>query len=93
MALDLEIYNGKPTDSLSAFWWCILSPHFVWCGEFGEIHSRKTRSVYARGWEQVYMFPAFVERLRALALSLTFESFELVAEYEWPEGWRADGPI
>lgn len=101
--LDLEVYNGEPTDDAGVFWWCSLAPYRVhYDGEHVSIHKRVgeteslvlwSRTPAASGWEQVEIFPAYVERLRALALLLTFDGSELQAEYEWPKGWKCDGPI
>lgn len=100
--LDLEVYNGEPTDDAGVFWWCSLSPYRlnVWDSSQPRIYKRVAGSeqlslvnLRASGWFEVEIFPAYVEHLRALALRLTFDGFELQAEYEWPEGWKCDGPI
>lgn len=97
---DLEIYNGEPTDDFSVFWWLALSPHYARVDESKDrndppviLHRNHRGEPVAHGWSQIEIFPAFVERLRALALVLTFDGSELQAQYEWSKGWVVDGPI
>lgn len=102
--LDLEIYNGQPTDDASVWDWCRMAPYFMqYTGAPTTVNLCKrgdpgwglaeSCEAVASGWLEVEIFPAFVERLRALALRLTFDGSELQAEYRWPEGWIADGPV
>lgn len=96
--LDLEVYNGEPTDDFGVVWWCSLSPYRLmsYSDPPRIVHyvvARRVDGPLASGWLEIEIFPAYVERLRALALLLTFDGSELQAEYEWPKGWRCDGPI
>lgn len=98
--LDLEIYNGQPTDDATVWDWCRMAPYYMqYTGAPTTVNlcmrgsGMDSCNRAASGWLEVEIFPAFVERLRALALVLTFDGSELQAQYYWSKGWHANGPV